>query len=65
MKKQEIKELSFGQMKERLEQARRELFKMRLNAATSHIKDYSLFHKKRKEIARLLTYMQQRRHLDA
>lgn len=65
MKKQEIKVLSFSQMKEKLEDARRELFSMRLNATTAHIKDYSLFSKKRKEIAQLLTYMRQRSHLDA
>jgi len=60
MNKQEIKGLSFEQMKEKLEDARRELFSLRLNATTAHVKDYSQFKKKRKEIARLLTYIQQR-----
>lgn len=65
MKKQELKALSSSQMKEKLEEIRRELFSIRLNARTAHVKDNSQFGKKRKEIARLLTYMQQRNQLDA
>ena len=58
MKKQEIKMLSFEQMKDKLEDARRELFSLRLNAkTTTQVKDYSQFDKKRKQIARLLTFM--------
>jgi ribosomal protein L29 len=65
MKKQDMLALSFSRMKEVLEDTRRELFSMRLNATTARVKDYSLFKKKRKEIAQLLTYMKQRSHLDA
>jgi len=52
---QGLGKLSVEDLRGRLEGARRDLFGLRLNAATSHIKDYSQYKKLRREIARILT----------
>ncbi len=57
MDKKEMKGMSLEQLTERIEEARRELFSLRLNAVTAHVKDYSQFRKKRRTIARLLTFL--------
>jgi len=41
----------------KLNELRRELFTVRLNAATAHVKDYSQYKKLRRNIARALTYL--------
>jgi len=41
----------------RLNDLRRELFSLRLNAAAAHVKDYSQYKKLRRNIARVLTYL--------
>lgn len=58
--KQEFKQLDSKQLQEKLENLRRELFSIRLNAKTSHVKDYSQFKQLRKDIARVLTFMKQK-----
>jgi large subunit ribosomal protein L29 len=58
--KQELKQLDSKQLQEKLENLRRELFSVRLNAQTSHMKDYSQFTRIRKDIARVLTFMKQK-----
>ena len=60
--KVEIKELSIEQLKDKVESLRRELFNLTLNASTGHVKDYSLFSKLRKNIARAQTYLRQKAH---
>ncbi|HEV2917205.1 MAG TPA: 50S ribosomal protein L29 [Candidatus Babeliales bacterium] len=60
MNKAQLKFLQSQQLCEKVDEARRELFSFRLNAATMHNKDYSQFKKKRKLIARLLTYIVQK-----
>jgi large subunit ribosomal protein L29 len=57
--KENLTKLSVEQLKEKLENSRRELFSLRLTAATSHVKDNSQFRKLRKEIARILTCLRQ------
>jgi ribosomal protein L29 len=44
----------------KLEAMRRELFKLKINVATAHVKDYSQFRKGRRNIARVLTYLRQK-----
>jgi len=51
----ELKQLDSKQLQEKLDQLRRGLFSLRLNAQTAHVKDYSLFQKLKKDIARVLT----------
>lgn len=55
--KKELEQLGLNDLKVKLDALRRELFSLRINAATSHIKDYSQFKKLRKEIARARTYV--------
>lgn len=58
--KEELKKLDSKQLQEKLENLRRELFSVRLNAQTSHVKDNSQFKQFRKDIARVLTFMKQK-----
>lgn len=58
-----MKLLQPQQLREKIDEARRELFSFRLNAATMHNKDYSQFKKKRKLIAKLLTYKAQKENM--
>lgn len=58
--REELKSLTVDQLKERIEEQRREQLSLKLNALTTHIKDYSQFKKVRKNIARLLTYLNQK-----
>jgi ribosomal protein L29 len=58
--KNELAHMSEGDLKEKLESFRRELFSLKLNASTAHIKDYSSFKKLRKDIARGLTALRQK-----
>lgn len=51
----ELRELNKEQLSEKLENYRRELFSLRLNKVTTHIKDYSQFAKLRKKIAQVMT----------
>ena len=54
---EKFKDLSVQDVKERVDGLRRELFSLRINAATQHVKDYSRFKKLRKSIARGLTHL--------
>lgn len=56
---EELRKLSFEQLVERLGQFQRELFSLRLNAATAHVKDYSQFTHLRRDIARIQTHIAQ------
>lgn len=59
--KLEIKQSTEQELVDKAEGFRRELFQLRLNATTAHVKDYSQFKKVRKKLARALTYLQQKR----
>ena len=60
MKKQEsIKDLSTADLNDRLEQARTQLVKMRLNHAVSPLDNPNQIRATRKDIARLLTKINQ------
>ena len=53
--KNEIKNMGEKELIVKLDALRRELFTVRLNTTTAHVKDYSQFKKARKNIARVLT----------
>jgi len=53
--KEELRQLNLDKLHEKLDGIRKELFGVRLNSATAHIKDYSQFKVLRKQIARILT----------
>ena len=58
--KQELQKWTYNQLKEKVDVLRRELFGLRLNATTSHVKDYSQVSKLKRGIAMGLTYMTQK-----
>lgn len=58
--KQEFAQMSTQELVEKLDAMRRELFSLRLNVSVAHVKDYSLFKKLRKDIARALTFLHQK-----
>ena len=57
--KEEFKQASVKELTEKLDSLRRDLFGLRLNSSTSHVKDYSQFKKLRKNIAQVSTYIKQ------
>lgn len=58
--KKELKELSLKELEVKIDGLRRELFGLRLHGVSSQIKDYKKYGKLRKEIARGLTYYNQK-----
>jgi ribosomal protein L29 len=58
----ELSEMSLEQLESRVEEMRRELFKLRLSTATTHIKSFASTQKALKRaIACGLTYMEQKK----
>jgi large subunit ribosomal protein L29 len=53
--KNDLKNMNDKDLLVKIDALRRELFTLRLNTATAHVKDYSQFKKARKNIARALT----------
>ncbi len=62
MDKQEVKAFTPEQLNERVDALRRELFSLRLHAATKPLKDTTRYKKLRRQIARALTYLYQKTH---
>lgn len=58
---QRAQQLSAEELQTRLDSARQDLLGLRINAATSPVKDYSQYKKLRKQAARILTAMQLRK----
>ena len=58
--KEELRKANVEQLRETLEQFRKQLFTLRINSSTTHVKDYSQFQKLRRGIARVLTEMRMR-----
>lgn len=54
---QKLQQLSIEDLRGKLEGTRRDLFGLRLNAATSQVKDCSQYKKLRRHIARIMTAM--------
>jgi len=57
--REDLKDLDKNELKIKVEAFRKELFGLRLNVSTTHIKDYSQFMKLRRSVARTLTYLKQ------
>ncbi len=60
MKTKEVKELTAAELRERVEAARIDLNRMKLQHAVSPIENTSLINKTRKDIARMLTVLRQK-----
>jgi len=58
--RKELKELSKDNLQEKVSNLRKQLFSLRLNASTAHVKDYSQFKTLRRAVARSLTYLRQK-----
>jgi len=57
--KKSLDQMNMSQLQEKVDALRHELFSLRLNVATAHVKDHAQFKQLRKNIARVLTRMQQ------
>ena len=55
---QKIQQLSAEDLQKKLDSTRKDLFGLRMNSATTKIKDCSQYKKLRKQIARILTVIQ-------
>ena len=55
--KDEFKNSDAATLTAKLNDTRRELFSLRLNATAAHVKDYSQYKKLRRNVARILTYL--------
>ena len=51
------------ELQKKLNEFRRKLLNLTLNTSTTHVKDYSQFKKLRSNIARVLTYIRQKKGL--
>jgi len=58
--KEQFKKLSAKDLESKVNFFKKELFGLRLNSLTTHIKDYSQFKKIKKNIARVLSYLNQK-----
>lgn len=55
---QKIQQLSVEDLQKKLDSTRQNLFGLRINSASTQVKDYSQYKKLRKQAARILTVMQ-------
>ena len=60
MKKETLTALSVDELKNEVVQLKKELFNLKLNASTMHLKDYSQFRKLRVTIGRALTHIRKK-----
>jgi ribosomal protein L29 len=58
--KVELKSMNADQLREKVELLRQELLGLRLSASTTHVKNYAQFNEIKKNIARALTYLNQK-----
>lgn len=62
---QEFRDMKIEDLQQQVEDLRRALFSLRLNATTSHVKDCSQFKKLRRTIARGLTVLRQKQDVSS
>ena len=60
MKKEEIKKLDKASLHKELARLRKELFNLKLSISGREVKDYSQFKKLRTDVARTLSFLNQR-----
>ena len=59
--KQSVRQLGMQDLSKKLEELRHELLNLRLNSAPAHVKDYSQFKKLRRDVARVMVIMHQKK----
>lgn len=57
---QRLQQLSVEELQDKLNNTRRNLFSLRINAVSTPVKDYSQYKKLRKQSARILTAMNEK-----
>lgn len=57
---EDLKHDSVEALQKKLDSMQRELFRLKINVATAHVKDYSEFKKGRRNIARVKTLLRQK-----
>jgi len=62
MKKNSLENLDQDALKKEILMLKKELFNLKLNSSTIHVKDYSQFKKLRKGIAQAQTFLSARKH---
>ncbi|MCK4264924.1 50S ribosomal protein L29 [Candidatus Babeliales bacterium] len=60
MTKADLKSLDNKALEKEVVNLKKELFNLKLNASTMHVKDFSQFKKLRRNIAQVLTYLRGR-----
>lgn len=58
--KDEIRKLDTNELEQGIQELKQQLLALKLDVATAHVKDYSLFKKLRRGIARLSTFKSQK-----
>jgi len=58
--KNELRELDIAELQQGILELKQQLLALKLDVATSHVKDYSLFKKLRRGIAQLSTFQRQK-----
>lgn len=62
MKKTDFKTLDTDALKKEVVELKKELFNLKLNASTMHVKDYSQFKKLRRKVAQAMTHLRERKN---
>lgn len=58
--KKELRNLDASELQKGIQELKQQLLALKLDAATAHVKDYSLFKKLRKNIAQLSTFLKEK-----
>jgi len=59
--REQLKGMSVQELEKKFDECKKELFGLRLNSMTAHVKDYSQFAKLKKQVARVTTYLNLKR----
>jgi len=60
--REELRSMNESGLRSKLQELRRERLNLVINSATAHVKDYSQFKKLRKNIALVMTFLQQKQN---
>lgn len=61
---EEMRTLTLAELDQKIDEIRRTLFSLKLNATTSHVKNVSQFKKLRRDVARGLTVTTEKRRIE-
>lgn len=61
MEKKELNVMDAKSLEKKVDSLKKDLFNLKLNSKSSHVKDHSQYRKLRVQIARALTYLNQKK----